>query len=244
MKPEEKEAIKKYDEIAEEYHKTRTSKKGNFFNQFLEMPTTLELIGNVEGKNILDFGCGSGIYAKSLTKKGAIVKGFDISPKMLDIAKKENPKLDLRIGSGNKIPFNEKFDIVIAPLVLHYLKDWNKVFKEIKRVLKTNGYFVFSTTNPVLEIVGNINSNGKKIELFEIENYFDEKKMYKKWKSIKMPLYHKTYETIIKTIIKNNFEIVDYKDAFPLKKSKKLFPEDYKKYSKVPFFCVWKVKLK
>ena len=136
MKPEEKEAKKVYDNAADYYHYGRTKKypQGWFYNELLEMPATLELLGNVKGKKILDFGCGTGIYAKLLTKKGAIVKGFDISEEMLKIAKKENPKLDLKIGSGYKIPFNEKFDIILASLVVHYLKDWNKMLREIKRM--------------------------------------------------------------------------------------------------------------
>ncbi len=48
---------------------------------------------------------------------------------MIDIARKENPIIDLRIGSGYKIPFKGKFDIVVASLVMDYLKDWDKVFK-------------------------------------------------------------------------------------------------------------------
>jgi len=106
MTKEEKEAEAVYNKIAEHYHSHRTKKhpKGWFFNEMLEMPAMFELLGNVKGKKVLDFGCGSGIYAKILTKKGAIVKGFDISEEMLKIAKKDNPTLDLRQGSGYKIP--------------------------------------------------------------------------------------------------------------------------------------------
>lgn len=64
------------------------------------MPTTLKLLGNVKGKMILDLGCGSGIYARILTEKGAKVRGIDISSKLLEIAKKEAPKA--RIYEGEK----------------------------------------------------------------------------------------------------------------------------------------------
>ena len=85
---EEKRAKESYDFMAEYYHdvRTRRNPKGWFYNELLEMPATLELLGNIKGKKILDFGCGTGIYAKILTKKNAKVKGFDISPKMLEIA--------------------------------------------------------------------------------------------------------------------------------------------------------------
>ena len=245
----EKEVSNKYDFMAEHYHNWRTKKnpKGWFYNEMLEMPATFGLLENIKGKKILDFGCGSGIYAKILTKKGAKVKGFDISPQMIKIAKEENPKLDLKIASGYKIPFKEKFDIVLAALVIDYFNDWDRVFKQVNKVLKKGGYFIFSQGNPVEECKKKIKIRGKTIKV--LGDYFTEKKIYNIWKNIKgkdlrMPTYHKTYETIIKTIIKNGFEIADYKDCFPLKKAKKLFPSDYKEYSKRPFFCVWKVRKK
>lgn len=246
MKPEEKEAREKYDSMAEDYHNMRTKEhpKGWFYNEFLEMPATLGLIGNVKRKKLLDLGCGSGIYAKLLTKKGAIVKGFDISPKMLEIAKKNNPDLDLRIGSAYKIPFKEKFDIVYSALVIHYLNDYDKMFKQVSRVLNKNGLFIFSTVNPVIEVIEKINRKYKTDR--NKDDYFNEKRISTVWnvggKEREVFAYHKTYETIIKSIIRNGFDIVDYKDCFPLKKSKKLFPKDYAIFSKIPYFCVWKVR--
>lgn len=247
---EEREVAEKYNLIASHYHNLRTGGDVGwwFYNEGLEMPATLELLGNVNGKKILDMGCGSGIYAKLLTKKGAIVKGFDISKEMLNIAKKSNPKLELIPGSAYKIPFKEKFDIVQASLVLDYLSNWNKVFREVRKILKNKGYFIFSVGNPVSECVNKkIFVNGKKIRTWGDEGYFDEKPFYATWEvysaglKVKMPSYHKTYESIIKIIIKNGFEIVDYKDAFPIKRAKKNFPLEYKIFFKRPYFCVWKV---
>ncbi len=253
MKLEEKEARKKYGIVAEHYHNWRTKLNpyGWHYNELLEMPATLSLLGNIKGKKILDFGCGTGIYAKLLTKKGAKVKGFDLSPEMLTIAKRENPTLDLRLGSGYNIPFNEKFDIVIASLVLDYFKNWDIVFQQVNRVLNKNGIFIFSVGNPVAECTIKKRIKGEKQRVLGINSYFKEGKIYGTWHKIfykgkmidvQMPSYHKTYETIIKTITNNKFEIIDYKDCFPLIKSKKLFPEEYEFTSKIPYFCVWKIK--
>ena len=246
---EEKSAKKLYDFMAEEYHNHRTKKypSGWFYNELLEMPAMLDVLGNVKEKKILDMGCGSGIYAKILTKKGALVKGFDISPTMLEIARKDNPKLELREGSAYKIPFNEKFDIVLASLMVHYLNDWDKMFKEVSKVLDKGGLFLFSTGNPVAECRDKIKYKGRKLRIFG--DYFGTKKIVNYWKrqngkKVKIVSFHKTYELIINTIVKNGFEIVEYKDTFPLKKAKKLFPEEYRLCSKVPFFTVWKLEKK
>jgi ubiquinone/menaquinone biosynthesis C-methylase UbiE len=253
MKADEEEAKKKYGIVAEHFQNWRTKihPKGWIFNEFLENPCIAKLLGNIKGKKILDFGCGTGSYIKQMLKKGARIKGFDISPEMLKIAKKNYPKLELKLGSGYKIPFKEKFDIVLSQLVVEHIKDWDKIFKEVNRVLKKGGIFVFSKGNPITEITWKVSKKNPLIRKFD--NYFVEKKNLSEWKNIlhkgrakkvRMPFYHKTYETIINLIIKNGFEIIGYKDCFPKKQTKKLFPKEYGYLSKVPFFCVWKVKKK
>jgi len=260
MKTDEKEANEKYNQVAEHYHSWRTKVHPNgwMFNEHLEMPATFELLGDIKGKTILDIGCGGGIYAKKMTELGAEVKGFDLSEEMLVIAKKSNPKLDLRKGSFYKIPFKEKFDIAIAPLVIDYAKEWDLVFKQVNNHLVPRGYFIFSVGNPVTETAEKLEIDGERYKYRGISarvlyDYFTERKIYGVWKNIKkakkalnirMPTYHHTYESIIKIILRNGFEIVDYKDCYPTKESKKLFPEQYNFLSKVPYFCVWKVRKK
>ena len=252
MRNDEKRSKKLYEDIADFYHHVRTKEnpKGWFYNELLEMPASLEVLGKVKGKKVLDYGCGTGIYAKILVKKGAKVKGFDISEEMLKIAMIENPNLDLRQGTGYKIPFKEKFDVVLAPLVVHYMEDWNKMFKEVSRVLKKGGDFIFSTGNPVYESNENVYVGKKKYKVLGINSYFTQKHIKASWihpatkKKIHVVAYHRTYEEVIKTILRNRFEIVDYKDCFPIKKAKKLFPDDYNKYSKMPIFMVFKVRKK
>ncbi|MFH1802027.1 MAG: class I SAM-dependent methyltransferase [archaeon] len=254
MNTDEKIAVGIYDNLAQSYHDLRTKDcpHGWFYNEFLEMPTMLELLGRIKGKKILDFGCGSGIYAEILTKKGAKVKGFDISKQMLAIAKQKNPELDLRHGSGYKIPFKEKFDIVISSLVVHYLNDWNKMLKEIKRVLKRGGLFILSTGNPVTEIADTMKVKDKKYKV--VGDYFKERTISANWenvkcadgkiKTVKIRSHHITYETLLNTLIKNGFEIMQYKDCKPSTKSKRYFPEEYEKYTKYPLVLAIKTKLK
>ena len=66
------------------YKKGRRPDRGNLSRRFLEL---LDL-DNVEGKRVLDIGCGAGQYAVLLAKKGAIVTGIDLSPVGIEVAKK------------------------------------------------------------------------------------------------------------------------------------------------------------
>ncbi len=223
------------------------------------MPTTLKLLGNVKNKKLLDIGCGTGIYAKTLTEKGAKVRGIDISEEMIKIARQESPNIEFKLGSMDKLPYrNNEFDIVLAALSLGYLEDWGEVLKEIKRVLKPKGLFVFSTDNPIIESAKKVIYKGKKFRV--VTDYFKEGLRKQSWfimrfksknklpikskRYTSMPYHHKTYGTIVKDIVSNGFEILDYEDSYPLLKSKNIFPEDYKLCTNMPYFCTWKVRRK
>lgn len=233
-----------YNKAAKEYHNLRTKKNttGWFYNELLEMPTTLKLLGNIEGKKILDLGCGPGLYTKELIKRGAKVKAMDISEEEIKIAQKENPEIEFKVGDSENLPYNDKeFDIVLATLVLEHIEDWTNSLREIKRVLNKGGIFIFSTGNPVTNCIRVKENNQAEIK----RNYFDEIKTKSHWwDGVDMIWYQKTYGTIIKILIKAGFELLDYEDSKPNKESEKLFPEDYIKADKLPYFCTWKWKLK
>ncbi len=244
-----KEIEKTYDLLSTTYKELRKNKEtgGWFYNEYLEMPTTLKLLGSVKNKKILDLGCGPGFYAKILTKKGAKVKGIDISLELLKIAQKENPNLEFKKGTAEKLPYkNSEFDIVLATLIMDHLKDWNNTLSEIKRVLKKNGIFIFSIKNPVTMCLVKEKWFFKTFR--QIKNYFSEDWRMAQWKgkgvSAEGAHHHKTYGTIIRYLLKNGFEILDYEDTKPLKSAEKFFPREYKKTLNAPHFCVWKVRKK
>jgi ubiquinone/menaquinone biosynthesis C-methylase UbiE len=236
-----------YNLLGAEYYNTRKYKSGGsyFYNELLEFPTTSRLIGEVKGKDILDLGCGPGIHSKKLSDKGAKIKGIDISKELIEIAKKEAPKAGFKIGDINKLPYRDaEFDIVFASLVMGHLKEWDKVLSEVKRVLRKNGFFVFSIYNPVTEKFVKTRWFFKKFRI--LKGYFKEGLKKTVWKNNKKTVakivhYHKTYGTIIRLIIKSGFEVIDYEDCKPPELAKKDFPKEYEWTLNYPRFCVWKV---
>ncbi len=248
MKPEQ--VKKTYNLLAREYYEMRKGKNGinDFFNTNLEMPTTLKVLGTVKNKKVLDLGCGPGFYVKILTQKGAKVRGIDISEESIKIAQEENPNIEFKIGDiTKKFPYKDsEFDVVLATLIFDHIEDWNIFLKEIKRILKKDGILVFSTYNPVTYKLKTKVWFFKKFR--EVNDYFNEDWKNEIWgkkeKTGKIAHHHKTYGTIVKLLVGNGFEIVDYEDAFPTKESKRQYPEYYKRFSNSPHFCTWKVKKK
>jgi len=243
MKITENEVRKTYDRIAKKYHEGRKVGWKMVYNEFNEMPATLSFLKNVKGKKILDLGCGTGIYTKILKKRGAKVYGVDISPEMIEIAKREVKGVEFKVGSAVDLPYKSgTFDMVLASLVIHYFPSLDKAFSEIRRVLKKDGIFIFSSDNPVVAATHRMRGKPRKYRVFR--NYFDEGKFYKRWPRIKsrVPYQHITFQTMIRAVVRNGFNIEDFVDTRTTKEAKKYDRSMYAFTSKVPWFSVWKVR--
>ena len=100
---------------------------------------------------VLDFGCGNGRFYPSFAKKNIRYFGADPSSKLIEIAKKNYPLGDFETASIDSIPFSEDyFDKVWSIAVLHHIPSVNfrlRFLKEIKRVLKPEGYLILTVWN-------------------------------------------------------------------------------------------------
>jgi len=111
----------------------------------------LQRLGNVSGKNVLDFGCGDGYLSIVLAKRGAKVWAFDISKVSALVAKRRfavNGTKDsclILCASAFALPFKDNsFDHVVGVAVLHHVWfDMEQIGREIFRVLKSSGTAVF-----------------------------------------------------------------------------------------------------
>jgi ubiquinone/menaquinone biosynthesis C-methylase UbiE len=121
-------------------------------NAYYERPATIELLGDVTGLRILEAGCGTGPLTEWLVDAGAEVNAFDVSSAMLTAARERvGSRAELRVADlSSPLSFvaDSSVDIVVASLVLHYLRDWAPPLREFHRVLKPGGAVVLSTHHP------------------------------------------------------------------------------------------------
>ena len=141
-------ALEAYELIAESFDRLAPSKAEN---AYIEQPAMRKAIGeNVRGLKIFEAGCGPGILAEYLVHEGAKVVGYDVSPKMIELAKKRNPKnatffvADGALALPLDISQNGQFDMVVASLAIDYIKDWAMPLAEFYRLLKPKGKFIFT----------------------------------------------------------------------------------------------------
>ncbi|HEY6747180.1 MAG TPA: methyltransferase domain-containing protein [Mycobacteriales bacterium] len=139
-----------YDSFAESYSADNES---SLFNAYYERPAMIDLAGDVNGRRVLDAGCGSGPLSAALLAKGALVTGFDSSPAMVELARQRLGRTaDLHVADlGQPLPFADgAFDDVVVSLVLHYLQDWTAPLAELRRVLKPGGRLLLSVNHPTI----------------------------------------------------------------------------------------------
>lgn len=138
-----------YETFADEYEDhARTAP----YNALYDRPATLRLVGDVEGRRVLDAACGPGFYLEELAARGADLLGCDASPRMIELARQRaGDAVDLRVQSL-EAPFDwiddGTVDLVLCALALHYLDDRRAFLGEAHRVLRPGGALVISTHHP------------------------------------------------------------------------------------------------
>ncbi|MGB9697201.1 MAG: class I SAM-dependent methyltransferase [Ignavibacteria bacterium] len=88
-------------------------------------------------KNVLDVGCGSGLFAEEFFKRGLKVTGIDLNPDMIEVAWQYLPEGNFYVGEAENLPFEDNsFDMVFFGVVLHEVNDYLKSLSEAYRICK------------------------------------------------------------------------------------------------------------
>ena len=104
---------------------------------------------------ILDIGCGGGLLSEPMTKLGATVTGIDASSKNIEIAKLHAKKNKLKINyvncSPEKLPEQEKFDVILNMEIVEHVEDISLFLKSCSQLLKKEGLMFVATINKTLK---------------------------------------------------------------------------------------------
>lgn len=123
-----------------------------------------QLAGGLNGKKILDVGCGGGILAEAMAKQGAVVTGIDMTSAPLEVARRHAEEQGVSVEyiqatveeTAAKLTAlwqseEEKFDVITCMEMLEHVPDPASIIAACRQLLKPNGILFFSTINRTLK---------------------------------------------------------------------------------------------
>lgn len=232
-------------EVFFEGYKSIRNSKVNANNLF-EIPALFSMMPNLNEKKVLDLGCGFGEHCKRFVDCGASkVIGIDISKKMLEVAREENCSSKItyiNMPIEDIADLNDKFDVVVSSLAFHYIEDFAGVVRIVCKKLHKNGIFIFSQENPLSTCHSSGNrwtrdEKGNKLYL-NLENYGIEGERESTWFIDNVKKYHRTFSTIVNTLVDAGFIIEKMIEPLPTDEILIKHPEYKDLYHKPDFLLI------
>jgi ubiquinone/menaquinone biosynthesis C-methylase UbiE len=140
----------------------------------------LHVLGEVVGKDILEFGCGAARWSIALAERGARPVGLDVSSRQLQHArrlmKEAGVDFPLIEASAEDVPLPDAgFDIVFCDWGAMTFCDPARTVPEAARLLRPGGLFAFSTASPISVMCLNVQAD--QVERTLVNDYFGMKRM-------------------------------------------------------------------
>jgi SAM-dependent methyltransferase len=205
--------------------------EGNPYNDLYEQPGLRALLPPVAGRRVLDAGCGAGRLSAWLVEQGAEVVGIDASTEMIRLARKRVPGASFGVADLDEpLDFDDdSFDLAVASLVMHYLRDWVPTLRELRRVLRPNGAFVLSTHQPTMDA-----------ELAGSRNYFATELLRDRWtvggREYEVRFWHRPLSAMFRAFKEAGFVVDELSEPQPLPECRDRFPEAWERLTTKPHF--------
>lgn len=204
-----------YDKFARQFSDAQ-GETGDAVHRVQLDPHIYAAVGNPKNKIIYDIGCGNGYMSRYFARRGAKVFASDISRELIQIAKNKSKGLDITYNLYDATSFelykSGSFDAIVMNMVIHYVKNIDKLCKGISNILKPRGIFVFSTNHflrPVFPFsewtVGKL--DGEEKLFIKVTGYLkkEERSLLSWWdQKTKIPLYNHPLNELLNTMAKYN----------------------------------------
>jgi SAM-dependent methyltransferase len=217
-----------YDAMAADYV---AHVEANPYTALYEKPGLRALVPPVAGRRVLDAGCGGGRTAAWLVELGADVVGIDVSPELVRLARQRLPSASFVIGDlAEPLPFEDgAFDVTVAGLVMHYLRDWVPTLLELRRVLRPDGVVALSTHHPAMDA-----------ELAGSDDYFALELLRDVWtvggREREVRFWHRPLSRMFREISEAGWRVDELSEPQPLPEMRERFPDAWERLTKNPHF--------
>jgi SAM-dependent methyltransferase len=190
----------------------------------------------VDGRRVLDAGCGPGLYAEELLARGARLIAFDASAEMVRLARESlGDRAALHVHDLNEtLDFmaDESVDVVVCALVWHDVDERVGALREFRRVLGGDGVVVLSCDHPT------------NAWLRPGGSYFDVEAKLERWSSldVSFPGWRLPLSVLCQEFADAGFVIDRLVEAQPDAATRRFDPETYDELREVPGFVVFRLR--
>jgi len=143
-----------YNLISQEYKKSKEQP----WRSRIESYSMMKLIGDLNGRKVVDLACGEGHFTRKLRRAGAAeTSGVDLSDRMIELARAQEAReplgISYRVEDARVAGEQQDFDLAVAAWLIVYARDraeLGSMCRGIARRLKPGGRFVTIANNPEL----------------------------------------------------------------------------------------------
>jgi SAM-dependent methyltransferase len=178
----------------------------------------LRLCGRLEGKRVLELGCGGAQCSIAFAKQGAKCIGVDFSAEQLAFARRlvarEGVRVELHHGDLADLAFiqADHVDLVFSAYAFGYVEDLDRVFRQVHRVLKPESSLVFSLPHPAYDMIDDESDE----PLLVRRSYFDRSPIDYEWDGTSFTDYRHTVSDLFTSLVRANFRVDTILEPEPL----------------------------
>lgn len=191
--------------------------QGDWSRRAILDPALEEILVDVQGKAVLDLGCGEGRYARKLQANGALVSGIDPVPQFIERARSLDSVSTYVEGIAEELPFKDNsFDIVLSYLSFVDIPDLQAASTEIARVIRDRGQLVIvNISNVASTTLGwTKDADGNKVYR-KVDRYMEHFAMDVAWRDIQITNYHRPLSYILGLFLNQGFILNQFVEPLP-----------------------------
>lgn len=176
----------------------------------------LRLLGDVSGKRVLDIGTGSGANAVALARQGAHVIAIDRSDAQLAAARKLATATEVRVEwhecDAADLAFlrADSIDLVLATGVVGEVEDFDRLLRQVHRVLRPGAPFVFSYDHPMALAIGREGAAPGSLPLGSLEvrrSYFDAQPVETEYEGERIRVWPRTIADVFSSLHRAGYRV-------------------------------------
>ena len=186
-----------------------------------EWPALRALLPDLQGRRVLDLGCGFGWFCRWAREHGAAqVLGLDVSERMLArgrAATQDDAIIYARADLEQLALAPASFDLAYSALALHYIRDLGRLLAEVHRALVPGGFLVASLEHPIYTAPTapgwSVDAAGRKT--WPIDSYLEEGPRSTDWLAKGVIKQHRTIGTTVKLLLRLGFTLTHLEEWSP-----------------------------